>query len=156
MISLIQSFPIALAKMLKIELAITIFLALGSAFQSVWSILGIIYFSELARTNDNYFWYSGLITVITTFSIGVPIYLLAIALATLGVAKLFLCVKSLCVGNSGGDRPEVVILHPGDQSPAKEQILRKVRALSSMAKLGLNESELELLDSIRFVLEENS
>lgn len=78
MISLIQSFPIALAKMLKIELAITIFLALGSAFQSVWSILGIIYFSELARTNDNYFWYSGLITVITTFSIGVPIYLLAI------------------------------------------------------------------------------
>jgi hypothetical protein len=76
-------------------------------------------------------------------------------LATLGVAKLFLCLKSICVKNSGGDRPEVVILHPGEHSPAKEEIYR-VRALSSMAKLGLNESELELLDSIRFVLEENS
>jgi hypothetical protein len=77
-ISLIQTFPIALSKMLKIELAITIFLAIGSAFQSVWSILGIIYFADLAPTNDNYFWYSGLVTLITTFSIGVPMYLLAI------------------------------------------------------------------------------
>lgn len=77
-------------------------------------------------------------------------------MATLGVAKLFLCLKSICVKNSGGDRPEVVILHPGEHSPAKEEIYRRVRALSSMAKLGLNESELELLDSIRFVLEENS
>jgi hypothetical protein len=78
MISLIQTFPIALSKMLKIELAITIFLALGSAFQSVWSILGIIYFTDLAPTNNDYFWYSALLTLITTFSIGVPMYLLVI------------------------------------------------------------------------------